>query len=159
MALTEAEATQRAEATVRAYVGWHLAPERSETLTLDGPGSSVLLLPTLRVTAITSITEDGSAVDPGDYEWSSSGVVRRNGYWSPSLRGLEVSLTHGYAEMPLDVAGVIERLTTRVVEGAGVLAQVGQVSYAEGEDGLPVGGTLTSLDRAVLDRYKLPPRP
>lgn len=173
MALSEADALTRAEASVRAYVGWHLAPEKSETITLDGPGSPVLLLPTLRVSAITAVTEDGQAVAPESYEWSSSGVLRRKGSssypsptwgpsWTSSLRGVTVELTHGFDEMPLDVTAIIERLAARASEaskGSALLSQVGQVAYATGEDGAPLSGSLSSLDRAVLGRYKLPPRP
>lgn len=173
MALTEAEATSRAEAAVRAYLGWHLAPERSETLTLDGPGSPVLLLPTLRVSAIASVTESGTLVASDDYEWSASGVVRRKSSssypsstwgprWTSALRGVEVELTHGFEEMPLDVTAIIERLAARATEaskGSAVLSQVGQVAYAIGADGAPLSGALSILDREVLGRYKLPPRP
>lgn len=170
MALTEAEATTRAEAEVRAFCGWHIAPELSEVLILDGSGSRTLLLPSLRVSAITEVVDDGTVLDPSSYEWSASGVLRRTGAarpslstwgprWSSALRGVQVSLTHGFPEMPLDVKTIVERLATRAVEGASVLAQVGQVSYAVGEDGLPATATLSTMDRAVLARYKLPARP
>lgn len=170
MALTEAQATARAEAAVRAYCGWHVAPETDALLTLDGPGSPVLLLPSLHVTAVASVAENGELVDPADYSWSASGVVRRSrsaltiatwsgSGWTDALRGVTVAFTHGYQEWPLEVQAVVERLAARALEGATVLTQVGSVSYATGEDGLPIGGTLSSVDRAVLDRYKLPPRP
>lgn len=175
-ALTEEQATDRALAAVRAYVGWHLAPATSETLTLDGPGAPVLLLPTLRVTELASITEEGNLVAEDSYEWSATGVVRRrrtgptlygsSTYFGPSwtsrFRGLEVTLTHGYDVMPPEVSSIVDRLAARALEGStgsAVLTQVGQVAYATGEDGLPVTDTLSSLDRGVLDRYKLPARP
>lgn len=172
MALTEADATARAEAEVRAYCGWHIAPVETTTITLDGSGSPVLLLPSLHVTDVVSVTEGELAVDPNDYEWSESGVLRRSSSspwvtrpgprWSSRLRGVTVTFVHGYESWPLDVLAVVERLSARAVEGSrgpAVLTQVGAVSYATGEDGLPVTSTLGSLDRAVLDRYKLPPRP
>jgi hypothetical protein len=171
MALTEADALTRAEASVRAYLGWHLAPEKTETLTLDGPGGPVLLLPTLRVSELVSITEEDRLVPVDDYEWSESGVVRRGrassysawgASWTSRLRGVQVELTHGFPEMPLDVTAIIERLAARASEaskGSALLQQVGQVAYATGEDGAPLSGSLSSLDRQVLGRYKLPPRP
>lgn len=63
--------------------------------------------------------------------------------------------------MPLDVTAVVERLAARAVDASstGLLVQVGQVRVATDSDGLPFGAHLTELDRHVLNRYKLPPRP
>lgn len=160
MPLTPAEATARAEAEVRAYCGWHIAPEKTETLTLDGPGGTLLVLPSLRVSAVTSLADNGTQLDPAGFAWSAAGVVRRTGNtWAEALRGITVTLTHGYPDMPLDVTAVIERLAARAQDGPSLYSQVGAVSYASGEDGLPASGSLTLLDRMVLDRYRLPPRP
>lgn len=160
MPLTEAEARARAEAEVRAYCGWHIAPSRSDTLVVDGSGAMVQALPTLRVTALTALSEEGTAVDLAEVEWSEAGFLRRTTPFTARLRGVSVTVTHGYDAIPLDVQAVIDRLTTRGVQSSSsVYAQVGQVSYATGADGLPATATLTELDRAVLDRYRLPPRP
>lgn len=173
MPLSQADATARAEAEVRAYCGWHIAPEQTETLTLDGPGGPLLVLPSLHVVSVTSVAENGVELDPAGYAWSAAGVVRRtssaatwNGYygpgwtgWTDTLRGIAVTLTHGYASMPLDVQSVIDRLAARSVEDPSQYSQVGAVAYATGADGLPASGSLTALDQAVLDRYRLPPRP
>ena len=171
--LTEADAQARALAAVQAYCGWHIAPSTDDELTLDGPGSSTLVLPSLHVTAISSVTELGTVVDPTGYAWSATGVVRRTGEggdglwgytwtharWTGALRGLVVAFTHGYDELPLEVQAVVDRVASRAVESSGLLTQVGQVTYATGEDGLPATGTLTAADRAVLDLYRLPKRP
>ncbi|MFF1820390.1 hypothetical protein ACFVWG_24000 [Kribbella sp. NPDC058245] len=160
MPLTPAEATARAEADVRAYCGWHIAPAKTETLTLDGPGGALLVLPSLRVSSVASVTDNATQLDPAGFAWSAAGVVRLTGRaWTEALRGVTVTLTHGYAEMPLDVTAVIERLAARAVDGSSLYSQVGAVAYASGEDGLPASGSLTTLDRMVLDRYRLPPRP
>jgi hypothetical protein len=66
-------------AEVRAFCGWHIAPEVTETLTLDGPGGYVLVLPTLHLVDLVSVTNDGTAVtDPastGTSEWSGVKAV------------------------------------------------------------------------------------
>lgn len=166
-ALTESEARERAEATVRAYCGWHVAPEVTETIVLDGPGSGVLLLPTLRVVSIASVTEAGALLDPATYAWSVAGFVRRDPdtwhvelqeRWTSALRGIEVVLTHGYAEWPPELVGLLDGLAARVLAGPSVLRQVGAVAYATGVDGLPVGGSLTIVEQAALDAYRLPRR-
>lgn len=172
MSLSQADATARAEAEVRAYCGWHIAPEREDdTLTLDGPGGPLLVLPTLHVVSVASVAENGVDVDPEGYAWSAAGVIRRtsstptwNGScgWTNELRGLTVTLTHGYTEMPLDVTAVIERMAARAVElstSSQVLSQVGGVRYAVGVEGLRNEGLVSEADIFVLARYKLPPRP
>lgn len=168
MPLSQADATARAEAEVRAYCGWHIAPQREDTLTLDGPGGPLLVLPSLHVVSVASVAENGTEVDPEGYAWSAAGVVRRTssslswsstGGWTDTYRGIVVTLTHGYADMPLDVQSVIDRLAARSVDDPSQYSQVGSVAYATGADGLPASGSLTALDRAVLDRYRLPPRP
>ncbi|MFD7157955.1 hypothetical protein ACXJJ3_08740 [Kribbella sp. WER1] len=169
MPLSQADATARAEAEVRAYCGWHIAPQREDTLTLDGPGGPLLVLPSLHVVSVASVAENGTELDPEGYAWSAAGVLRRtssatswhgwNCGWTDDFRGLVVTLTHGYESMPLDVQTVIDRLASRSVDDPSQYSQVGQVAYATGADGLPVSGSLTALDRLVLDRYKIPPRP
>jgi len=158
--LTEVEARTRAEAEVRAYCGWHIAPEVTEDVTLDGTGSPLLLLRSLKVADIASVTEDEELVDPGGYQWSASGVLLRNGgaCWTDKLRGVVVNLRHGHPSMPMDVEAVTERMTSRAMEMSGasqVFAQVGQVRYA---DGLREAGLLSDADTLVLDRYRLPYR-
>jgi hypothetical protein len=168
MPLSQADAIERAEAEVRAYCGWHIAPQREDTLTLDGPGGPLLVLPSLHVVSVTSVAENGVELDPEGYAWSAAGVVRRtssaatwNGScgWTSDYRAVVITMTHGYAEMPLDVQAVIDRLTARSTDDPSQYSQVGAVAYATGADGLPVSGSLTTLDRMVLDRYRLPPRP
>jgi len=160
--LSESDAQARALAVVQAYCGWHIAPSRDDEFVVDGSGASVQPLPTLRMTALLSLSDADAAVDVSSVEWSEAGFLRRNdGEFTRRLRGVVATVTHGHEAMPLDVTAVIDRLAARAVESSessGVLAQVGQVRYAIGSDGMPAAATLTELDRAVLDRYRLPPR-
>lgn len=159
MTLSDADARLRAEAEVRAYCGWHVAPSRRESITLDGDDSGVLLLPTLRMTALHSLSVRGASVNVDDelvVEWSTSGVVRCSTR-TASMRGVVVELTHGFDDWPLEVLSVIDRLTQRALDDPGALVQVGAVRYATSSDGLPIVG-LTELDKLVIDRYRLPSR-
>lgn len=160
MALSESDAQARAEAEIVAYCGWHIAPSRSDELVVDSNGADVLVLPTLRMTALEELSVDDSLIDPSSVEWSEAGFIRRDAAWPNKLRGVTVRITHGYEAMPLDVQAVIERLAARALDadGSGLLVQVGQVRVATDDDGLPYSG-LSELDRIVLDRYRLPPRP
>src|SRR4051794_7492225 len=116
-------AQDTAQARVQAYCGWHIAPTEDATVTLDGPGSGVLVLPSLHVTTVASVTELGTLVEPGTYSWSETGVLRRTTYgwrvdcqarWTGELRGLVVAFTHGYSEWPLEVAAVVDGLAARI---------------------------------------------
>ena len=171
MALTEEEARAQAEAEVRAYCGWHITPLATETLTVDGSGNCSQMLPTLHLISVTAVTNDGDDLTVGlgpnsEVEWSHNGYLRFNTWnrrrkFTQRLQGVTAAVVHGYADWPLDLLAVVRRLTQRALDGdaAGILAQVGQVRYATASDGLPATGTLTDLDRNVLDRYRLPPWP
>lgn len=161
MALSEADARARAEAEVVGYCGWHIAPSRTDELVIDSNGADVLMLPTLRMTALVELSVDDELVDLTTVEWSEAGFIRRDAAWPTKLRGVSVEFTHGYDTMPLDVTAVIDRLTARALDAQsmGSLVQVGQVRVATDSEGVPFGAQLTELDRHVLNRYKLPPRP
>lgn len=162
MPLTTEQARAQVEAEVRAYCGWHVAPAQTEDLVVDGSEARVQTLPTLRLTAVHSITVDDTVVDLGTVEWSGAGFLRRSTAWHSRLGGVVVNVTHGYEEWPLDVQAVLERMTSRAVElsdASQLLSQVGQVRYAVGVEGLRNVGLLSEVDMWVLDRYRLPPRP
>lgn len=172
--------TDAAVAAVRAYCGWHIAPSREEVLTLDGPGGNVLVLPSLHVTDVESITEDGTVLDdgtdpdlPAAYSWSEAGIIQKGsasagwswscaGWWTAKLRGIDVALTHGYDEWPVELAGIITAAAARTVENPTGLEQqtVGPFTEKYGVSGeAGAGGAFTAADNSVLARYKLPPRP
>jgi hypothetical protein len=166
--------TDQAVAAVRSYCGWHIAPSRTETLTLDGPGGNVLCLPSLHVTDVLSVTEDENLLDPAlDYNWSEAGVLRRSwatGYWSGysgswwscAMRGIRVELTHGYDEWPVELAGIIQAVADRISDNPTGLEQqtVGPFTEKYATSGTGGAGTaFAGADEAVLTRYKLPPRP
>lgn len=161
------DAMAAATSLVQAYCGWHVAPVKTDDeLTLDGPGRQLLLLPSLHVTAITSVVDDGVTLDPAtEYEWSASGMVIRTSPdnrcipFTRKFRSIVVTLTHGYETMPGDVQAVIERLASRGASNGGGYTQVGQVRVATGTDGAPLGLSLTDQDKADLGPYRLPPRP
>ena len=105
-------AVAAAEARVRTFCGWHIAPSRSETVILDGSGDPSLHLPSMLVTAVASVVEDGVTLAATEYSWSVSGVLERAaGNWTSKWRAVEVNLTHGYAECPDDIRREISRLS------------------------------------------------
>lgn len=156
-----------ATALVRSYCGWHVTPIVADVVTLDASGMATQMLPTLHVVTLTAVTYDGTVLTDEDYEWREIGVLRLK-YdgpnisqlckWSVKDRSVVVTMTHGFESAP-DVAGVILALASRAqsAPGGGFVRQVGQVSFqTPSGDG---GGYLLESEKAVLDRYKLPPRP
>lgn len=152
---------EQATALIRRYCGWHITPEVTETVRLDGSGSAVQMLPSLHVTSVAAVTYDGAVLTPADYTWAEVGYLTflRNGPYFSEHCGyptgvIEVTFTHGYAEAP-DVAKIIMDIVTHDrPERRGVTSKTAgpfSESYAE-------PGFLDS-ETALLDRYRLPPRP
>lgn len=157
---TPDERLEQAQERVRDFCGWHIAPSRTETLTVDGPGSRWLVLPTLRLTAVTSVTEDGALVDAGDYTWSAYGVLTRTyGSWTRRRSGIVVVFVHGFDAVPPPVVAVTRALAQRATDNAGSAArqQAGPFSMQYSGDGAVMG--LLEGEKAALGRYRLPPRP
>lgn len=155
----DADAFRSALASARALCGWHIAPQVTSHLTLDGDGSRLLLLPTLRLVSVESVKNDGATVT--GFEQSTSGMLRLSGgCWSRKLGGIEVTFTHGFDELPADIAGVVLSAASRpVAEVQPVQQGVGPftVSYGSWQAG---GPTVFSYDQqAVLARYKIGQRP
>lgn len=149
-----------AEAAVRAYCGWHVAPVKSATVTAWGVGDGVLLLPSLHVASVESVTVDGDPVT--DYTWREHGTLHGR-CW----RGrVEVSFTHGFdVDSPAYqvVRGLILAVAARAKASPnGVMrAQVGQVSetYSQTATNQAGGVALLTSEKNLLAPYKLPPRP
>ncbi|CAM3038812.1 hypothetical protein [Skermania piniformis] len=149
-------------AAVRTYCGWHIAPARTETLVVDGPGGPVLQLPTLHVTAVESVTELGKPLTASaGYSWSARGSLRRQPrgtWWTDEYRAIEVRLTHGHPVAPADIVGVVmDRALTAAASPAGQPAE----KMGPFEFGGSAGTAAAFLDSqyAILDRYRLEPPP
>lgn len=142
----------QAEALVRSYCGWHIAPSRTETVTLAGSDSRTLILPSLYVTDVASVTTYGGEVVPVEsYDWTSAGVISR-GWRVWDCRPVTVVFTHGYAEPPADVTSVVQAIARRAVAAPDgrTIVQVGQVRYSDRST------DDRDTEAATLDRYRLP---
>lgn len=149
-----------AEAAVRAYCGWHIAPQRTEDVVVNGNGSTVLPLPTMHLADVHTITEAGQPVVLDAVQWSTAGYLFRTAPWTAALRGVTVNITHGYDEVPPEVQAVVLSVAARAAaspEGM-VRQQVGSVSLSFAQSSANVSGGVAVFDheQAVLDRYRLP---
>lgn len=151
-----------ASAGIRRYCGWHISPSKTETLTLDGSGGRLIQLPTLHVTAVVSVKEDGEVLDPDCYEWSATGELRRlHRWWSNRYRSLEVQFTHGYNEVP-DLKQIVLQVCAAAVASpmGATVERAGQVSVQWGSTAPGVAGGMTfqPRDLEIINQYKLPGR-
>src|SRR5665647_573865 len=155
-----------ATSAIRRWCGWHITPSVTETLVLDGPGGDVLTLPTLYLTALTSVTEDNIALalyvpatGVGEYEWSELGNVKRvYGRWTERYRGMAVAFVHGYDEAP-DIAQIIIQVCANALAspmGATREQAIGfAASWSSTAPGVAGGMSLLERDLAILDTYRL----
>lgn len=162
---TDLEATRLAGIVqeIRDYCGWHIAPAYDAVFTVDGTGTAVQQLPTLRLNSVASVTECGLAVPAGDYEWSQDGSLRKWRYWTNRYRGIVVEANHGYETVPANIVSVILDAASSAIAAPVGDAVVGdepeKMGPFEWGDRPDRGVVLTAAQRRVLDHYRLPFRP
>lgn len=139
-----------AQAAVRAWCRWHIAPAMERTVTLDLDGSGIAMLPAMEVTAVASVLVDG--VEQSIIRWSSNGVLE-----VPARhlrRGLVVTFTSGYDSPPEDVQGVVLSIAAR---SADTLTGVTRESAGPFTiERAAVGASLVGDERLALAPYRLP---
>lgn len=155
----EVERLEQAEALVRGFCGWHIAPSRTVTAgEIRAYGGSTLFLPSLYVTAVSDVVdEDAPLVAEDDYTWSSAGVVTRDGYWAEGI--VTITYTHGYAEPPAEVTAVVQAIAQRAVNNPGGMpTSKGIGPFSESYGSLANGTALSLLEseKEVLRRYRIP---
>ena len=163
--------------TARTYVGWAVSPVRTDTVTLDGPGSRMLLLPTRKLNELTSVTEDDVVLDLDMLRWSPGSTVgslsrqavvrkRSGGFWSCEYQSIVVEMSHGYTEVEAaDWRQAILSLTYRTalaIASGGepstsllTTKRVDDVSYTFANIMSVTNEEIYSYD-SIFGRYKIP---
>lgn len=107
---TEAQVDAAVQA-VRNAAGWHIAPERTETVVLDIVcAERRLRLPTRKLVAVAEIRDaDTDEVVVADTYRVSHALaqVKRSSWWTSGFETVEVDMTHGYETTPADVLAVV----------------------------------------------------
>lgn len=148
-------------AAARRYCGWHVTPVlTAQAVTLDGPGSPLLVLPTLHLTAVTELSENGVDLDVDTaIRWSTRGLVRKTnrGWWSGEFGAITAKITHGY-EAAVDWQAAVLSLCDRWSDlpAGGEPKVIGPFQY---ETRAAAGEAFTATERYVLDMYALEPAP
>jgi hypothetical protein len=148
--------------SIRRRAGWHIWPlVTAHTLVLDGPGGDVLSLPTLKLVALTSLTEVGTAIDlvDGVDVSPSTGLVKKtSGTWTTRYGKISAVMDHGEEEVP-DLANLALKLVARGLaspmgatrEQAGALS----VNWSMTTQGVAGGIVPTADERSLMDSYVL----
>ena len=96
---------------IRAVAGWHIAPERTETVVVDSRGGAVVYLPTRYLIAVTEVRDMTDTVPRVITDWRDS--VRGKlqlGYpcgWPIGLGAIEVDIVHGYEICPPELLPIV----------------------------------------------------
>ena len=151
------QALEMASDLIRGYTRQTIDLVEGDVEVHDGTGHSRLLLRELPIVEITAVEVDDDPTT--DWYATESGVLRRTkGVW-PWNEKVEVTYTHGYAEIPGDIVAVTLQLAGRgVTNPQGIQReQIGNVSTTY-TGGHVAGGTvgLTKGEMDILDRYKQP---
>ncbi|OHU60680.1 hypothetical protein BKG82_02150 [Mycobacteroides chelonae] len=142
---------------VRQFCGWHVSPvKESHEVELDGPGGRLLALPTLKLIALTEVTEDGKALDVSTLYVSKRGLVRKKngGFWSPHYGAITVTMNHGVEDADAFNAAVlsfIDRLSKAPTGGDPIA--VGPFRWAEQKTVSRSAFSATEL--SILEQYRL----
>lgn len=160
-----------AVAAMVAYCGWDpTTPVIGAVAALDGNGTRFLSLPSLHVTAVTSVsvtdlwgTVTTPTVGPGlDVGWSPNGCLTWNGWdncgtWPVGQGNVVVTYDSGYDDGPPDdlVAALVSlsKRTTSPVFGA-TSRRMGSAGVSFGQQ--VSSGDLLAVERMVFDRYRIP---
>jgi hypothetical protein len=141
----------------RRRCGWHVTPVIVDhVVVINGPGSGLLVLPTLRLGALTEVTEDGVTVPIAELDISPEGMVEKKSgqWWTRRLGGITVKMTHGF-EAAEDFDAAVLSLIDRMSAGsAGGRARViGPFQYDI--DAVASGSAFSDIENGFLEQYEL----
>lgn len=146
-----------AEAAVRAEVEQLLDYVADDTVTLDGSGHGVLLLPELPVHAVAAVEVDGTALEESGWQLRRAGVLVRPGGWIWRYGvPVTVTYTHGYQVPPPAARAVALAVALRLVQNPGRLsaATIGAVNLSYGA-AAAAGAELLEAERRQLDGLRV----
>lgn len=150
--------TAAAEAAARRWCGWVVTPpEENVEVTLDG-GGAVLSLPSLYVTELVSVVEDGTTLDLDDVRlYGSLGQVRKRsgGCWGCEI---VVTFTHGYDSAPDFDAAVAQAAAALEASGTRSDSAVKRVKVDDVETEW-FESAASFLNVSLLSPYRILPQP
>lgn len=158
-----------------AYCDWDPTTPVTETVNLDGNGTTLMPLPSLFVTAVTGVvvtdqygnsytaTIDQPAVPAGsDVGWSQNGLLEwhpwrdsRYPTWPEGQQNIAVTYSGGYPTTPSDLDAALTHLSGRIPAMTGATSKrLGSASVTVAQQ--IANGGLLLVEQMVFDRYRLP---
>lgn len=162
----DADETQRLLSTgltaARRLCGWHVTGVREDDeVTIDGPGSALLVLPTLRLVELAGVVEHGVALDvETDLYVSTRGLVRKRSgaRWSQHYSSITVTMTHGFDEAPDFNAAVLSFVDrSSYAADGGRRKAVGPFQYEP--EAMAAASAFSAVERSLLEQYRLEAAP
>lgn len=141
---------------LRAVCGWHVAPLITETVSLLWDGGVAVILPTLRLDSITSVKLDGREVK--GFSWDPAGILYLERVGGRPRRALEVTMTHGYETVPLDLLRAAERFGYAAGAMPFATMNVDGVSVGAGSGAAGIAGS-DAVTSSLLAPYVRGPLP
>ena len=162
----------------RRYCGWAVTPVIvDDAVTLDGPGSRILMLPTRKLVELTSISERGASlslpsvsVTPGGPPGITSrpAAVRKSsgGWWGRDYQSIDVVMTHGYteeeaADWRYAVLSMVDEIGQIQMSGTSELdivsKKVDDVTYRWADRYANAAESALYSFSSIFDGYQLPP--
>lgn len=152
-------AINAASQAIRNYCGWHICPSMTCTAYPVG-GTIVARLPATYVSAINSITEDGSELTTDDFQWRRDGLMKRSPchIWSDKWDAIEVEYVAGFSDdaVPDLVEAVVSIASGVLSVSAGVISESADgVSISYATSASSIASSLTSAQKSALEPYKV----
>lgn len=157
-----------ARSVARRFCGWHVTPVREDDeVTLDGPGSQLLVLPTLRLVELVSVVEDGVTIDVADLFVSARGLVRKKSgaWWSRNYGAIVVTMTHGFDDAAGLEDGAIDYAQGFNAAVASFAARSGGAQprvvgpFQWEPTAMDAASAFTVAERSLLEQYRLESAP
>lgn len=149
-----------AEASVRRDAGWHIAPQVTETVTVEASDPWRLVLPSLRVVSVASVVdEDGNTIAGFKLRKRSSTLAPPDTQWWTVGMEYAVTLTHGYDSAD-DLLPVVASRCQREVADSSLTQRSETVGQRTSSESYNVGRMTEELSAGAgspLDRYKIVP--
>lgn len=144
----------------RRFCGWVVTYTEADVVTLDGPGSTLLALPTLRLDKVTEVVENGVTLDVATLEVSPRGMVRKPGcgFWSDRFGAIKVTMDHGFEDADDFNAAVLSFVDRSSFAAAGGRYKaIGPFQYDTAA--MAAGSAFSVVERSLLEQYRLESAP
>lgn len=151
-------ALDTASALIREHCGWHIAKVEETEVHLDGPGSTLLVLPTLQLVDLLSVVELGQPVDVATLGVSKLGLIHGR-RWTDRFGGIVATFTHGYSEIPATITDLTLQVASRALGSPlGVVREQtlsASVTWSTTAPGVAGGTVLLEHEQDQLAPYRI----